>query len=751
MLAKSKHQEAIASLGRPDRLSLTSRDIPFIFDQKRYRHDSVELLRAPGWRGARMPVFSLARPFENVQSLAEMQAMALVNHLGTDLAAWREGRDLEHRKNSKEQQLEELQAQLSSVSEEVDECGPQIEKAQNLARLATFGAAGAGFLLVVGLIASVGVLAFLGFASVVGLLIVRAMQKKAGEAAVARLDQCRAQEATLNKDIAGGKAELRKIGDEIGSRADAYPEVSLAQVRLGVEVAKVGERTVMLDSVGFHEPARLQVLDPRPVKKKIRKIRPEIEKLKNIPAMLSVQDSRKYEDPVNTLYGEEDRISDLVDTFSAGLGDIEKIEIGLPLVEGGSTLAQRLNNGELDPVLPGDALILKGSDSSDQIDTFVDQINDAKKDGSDVLSGIQEVSEGLGEICNRYSTARQDSINTLHANLLEVLGKAHWCNRRFYCPRTIMSPEYIQALIGIDLADAHLLPIDLLLQRLRSEPEIARRMDGSPDLQQQLVAQHDAIRQISEQASVADVDNGITSSERARVFNDEEAELVKAFRLTLQKAMTGASQPLLVFSKESVLYFDPETEVWASRTSPYSYSTIDVSQYGSVVKVYSDLLVPLWENLWTEKADFRKSELFRTNEAMISMSEKEAEKLIDIANQFRADMRTVRENTNIFRSELTSKLQEVRDFRASMDGIGLLSENLKATLSDDRIAALDVEGGDVASIDGYENILTYKPQTQAEARGTVHDPIDYVREPGIVIRPLPTTRRLALTDGDDNG
>ena len=133
------------------------------------------------------------------------------------------------------------------------------------------------------------------------------------------------------------------------------------------------------------------------------------------------------------------------------------------------------------------------------------------------------------------------------------------------------------------------------------------------------------------------------------------------------------------------------------------------------------------------------------------MSEKEAEKLIDTANQFRADMRTVRENTNIFRSELTAKLQEVRDFRASLDAIGLLSEHLKTTLSDERIAALDVEGGDVASIDGFENILTYKPQTQAEARGTMHDPIDYVREPGIVIRPLPTTKRLALTGGDNNG
>ena len=52
-----------------------------------------------------------------------------------------------------------------------------------------------------------------------------------------------------------------------------------------------------------------------------------------------------------------------------------------------------------------------------------------------------------------------------------------------------------------------------------------------------------------------------------------------------------------------------------------------------MVKAYSDLMIPLWEHLWTEKADFRKSELFRTNEEMRRMTEKESEKLIDIANR----------------------------------------------------------------------------------------------------------------------
>lgn len=701
--------------------------------------------------GARVPVFSLARPFENLQSLAETQAMALVSHLGADLSAWREGRDLAQRQIAKQQQLEEFEAKLASVLEEVDESEALAEKTHKIVRLIMFAAVGSIAFLIGGVIAGLGALSGLGFIAAVGLLVFRTVEKKAADAAVARADQCRSDAAGLNKEISGCKAALRSISEELVSRADSFPEVSLAQVHLGIDVAKLGDHVVMLDGAGFHGPARLGLIDPRPIKKKIKKIRPEIEKLKSVPAMLSVQETRSYEDPINTLYGEEDRIADLVDTFSSSLGDMGKIEMGIPLLEGGGTLAQRLTNGELDPVFSNDAILLRGNEASAQIEDFIDQLNQAKKDGSDVLAGIQEVSEGLGDICEQYSVARQDSINTLHANLLEVLNKAHWCNRRFYCPRTIMSPTYIQALIGIDLADAHLVPVGVLIERLRSEPEIARRMEASPDLLQQLVAQYAAIHQLAEHSNSLEPDDGISASERSRVFNDEEAELIKAFRLTIQKAMTGATRPLLVFSKESVLYYEPDTDMWTSRTSPYTYSTIDVSRYGSVVKVYSDLLVPLWENLWTEKADFRKSELFRTNEAMISMSEKEAEKLIDIANQFRADMRTVRENTNIFRADLTSKLEEIREFRSSMSQIGLLSEHLGAGLSDERIGSLDVDGGDVTSIDGFESALTRLPQAQAEARGTVRDPIDYVREPGIIIRSLPVATRLAITRGDNNG
>lgn len=178
---------------------------------------------------------------------------------------------------------------MTGVAAEAEECGPLIEKAQKAVRLTTFGTVAAGLALFLGLVPGLGLVAVMGLVAAVGLLVYRNSNQKAASAAMARLDQCRAREASLNQEISGAAAAIEKIGEEIVSRAQAYPEVAVAPVRLAVEVAKVGERTVLLDNAGFHEDARLQVLDPRPIKKKIKKIRPEIDKLRNVPAMLSVQ------------------------------------------------------------------------------------------------------------------------------------------------------------------------------------------------------------------------------------------------------------------------------------------------------------------------------------------------------------------------------------------------------------------------------------------------------------------------------
>ena len=133
-------------------------------------------------------------------------------------------------------------------------------------------------------------------------------------------------------------------------------------------------------------------------------------------------------------------------------------------------------------------------------------------------------------------------------------------------------------------------------------------------------------------------------------------------------------------------------------------------------------MIPLWEHLWTEKADFRKAELFRANESMIRMTEKESEKLIEVANQFRADMRTVRENVHLVESELKSKYTEIISFRDCMDKLGLLSERTKSGISDENLKGMVMGESTLSTSDRYEMLL-----------GTVHDPIDLIKEPDVLI------------------
>lgn len=694
-----------------------------------------------------MPLFSLAKPIENVQSKEEMQALALVSHLESGLAAWREGNDQEHRKARYEQELNDYKGKRAAAEADADSYNETIESCEKQAK--TFQIV-AILLAVTGILALVmlppfGIVLILAGA---GAFVFRTKKAKSTQHATAARDQAKAQLSDFDASIASSRESIRLIEKEIAARAAAYPEVSLGSVNLGVEVAQVAGYPVLCDNAGFHESRVLCVFDASPIIKTVRRLKDEIKELQDVPVMLSVECEQGGDDPLNTLYGEEEKISELVDSFSSGLGGLNRIEIKLPIIEGDSTLVQRLRAGELDPVVDSAALNIGVKVNGEDIERFGSEISRARENGDEALATLREVADGLESVCLRYSKAREDSVNALHANLLDVLDKANWCNRRFYCPRTILSPAYTQGLIGIDVIDAHLLPLDALVQRLRSDAEIAKRLDSKPELQQQLKQQYQSIHQIADHMQGFGDTADVSSGERTRIFRDEQEGLINAFRATLQEAFTGARSPLLEISREAVLYFDPDDESWSSKTSPYTYSTPDAVRYGAIVKAYSDLMLPLWEHLWTEKADFRKAELFRSNQDMLRMTEKESVQLIDVANEFRADMRTVRENANIFRADLTAKLSEIRDFRDSMAQIGLLSPHMQETMADERIAALDIDDSGLASIDGYENALTRAPQAQADTRGTMHDPIDYVREPNIVIGPLSAAvKRLALTQG----
>jgi len=168
-----------------------------------------------------------------------------------------------------------------------------------------------------------------------------------------------------------------------------------------------------------------------------------------------------------------------------------------------------------------------------------------------------------------------------------------------------------------------------------------------------------------------------------------------------------------------------------------------------VLRTDVDLLIPLWEHLWTEKADFRKSEHFRTNESIQRMSEKEGEKIKQIGYQFQGDLREVRSNMFLAKADVVSKLRELEEYEEGVKELGLMDENQLARLQSttSQLEAVSQETSGDAS--GYEQILMLEPKNQLLRRQSkVHDPIDVIKSPDLLIEGGVNkgTRRLVHAD-----
>lgn len=684
-----------------------------------------------------MATLSLAKPIENVGSIEEIRVLALVNHLVPMLAGWRKGEDLRNLLSQAETFLSERQEKMTDAQKELVAIRTQHDAV--VAKSGTYrkfsyaailiGLVGTYFSLILGIlvIASSIVLGF-GFVS-----SAKTEQKRILNSMAA----VEAKVAKINSDIETATARKTSTQREIASRAAGFPEVKIADVRFGLQMAQIAGRNVLLDASGNHAATVLRTVDVSGLQKGLSHISNKVEALLTVPPLLSPGQQKEIQDPVHQLFGEESDLQDLVGEFTVSLGKLKDVNLSLPMVSPTSVLVHRLIAGEINQADDRPAIaIIKGKISTTEINAFVNEVNQTKENGVRVFSEVNAVFKNLESACALYANARATSVNTIHQSLTEVLNRADWCSRRFYCPRTILSPTYIQDLLRVDPNKAYLLSLDDLIERLRSDGEVSKRLAKKPELEQQLSDAYSTVYAVQDLVGgVSFGEEGTRIDERTRPkhVEDQFRESVNRFSNILQQVMTGSSYPTLNFSAEAQLFFDPDSDEWCSDIVPFRYSTPNILKYGGVVKAYSDLMIPLWEHLWTEKADFRKTELFRTNESMIRMSEKESEKLIEVANQFRADMRTVRENVNLIESELKSTYTEIISFRDGMDKLGLLSERTKAGISDEKLQGMVLGESMLSKSDRYEVLLSTMPQSQAETRGTVHDPIDLIKEPDALI------------------
>ena len=694
-----------------------------------------------------MSKLALAKPIENIDSADETLVLGVIHHLMPMLASWRKGEDLR-------QELTNAQ----SLSPAAEKALTDAKATQSAAAAAHKAAAdrvfttGANTTLAAAVVLG-GVAAWqAGWMVGAGVAIVLAlwamsMAKTAGnaiKAALAKaLTDADAQLAWADTHCQDIRNKIQTLQSDIKAREVGFPDMQVSPLEFSLRTAEVSGHTVLLDLSQSHRDVQLKAVDVSAMEEGLSYISDKVNALLSVPPLLTPQEHAHSDDPVHELFGEENDLQQLVGQFTLGLGKLRDVNLTLPLVPKDSLLMERATKASLPDAAKGVQLRMASNLDPKAIEQFVAQVNANRERGRAIFTELSEVFSNLDRVCHLYAQARVTSVNTLHNNLLGVLNSASWCGRRFYCPRTIQSPQYIEDLLGIRASKAYLLSLDDLINRLRSDSEINKRLQTKPELEEALSQSYQAVQEFMDGVSFDADGRRLDQGQRPKHIESQFDEAVQRFTHVMQKVMTGSAYPVLNFSAESQLYYDPDNQEWTSNVSPYVYSSADAMKYGSVVKAYSDLMIPLWEHLWTEKADFRKSELFRTNEEMRRMTEKESEKLIDIANQFRADMRAVRENVYLLESDLQSKYSEILSFRDSMSALGLMSERAAEAVSDTKLQKLIMGDSALSVAERYETMLGTMPQAQAENRGAVHDPIDIIREPDALL-PQPAGHSVRL-------
>jgi hypothetical protein len=678
----------------------------------------------------------LVNPISNAATPDEELVLALAAHLEPVLVDWRTGQDLKKDIYDLEALLPDLNDQAERLEKEINDQSQKIEgaskdfKSQPLILIITGVILGSVFFYIgwglVGLGLGIGLLGY-GIYSL----------KKVKSELQSVKTELELKQSKLEEKIKNIFQQIQSAKAEIKTRDNSFPEVTQVRAAFAIGHKKILGKSTLVDESGILDSVQLSIIDLSSTQSNLHAIASKLNLLQEVPVLLSTKTKSISDDAVDTLFGEEDEIQELVYEFTNSLSQVKDVSLTIPLASNKSEFAKRYVSGAFSEIeyAESDLKEIRTTTTASQgIDSFIDQVNETKEFGIKVLAELKETFENLERVCMSYSNARSNSINNVHGKLFEVLNKASWCSKRFYCPRSIQAPVFLHDVLGVQPKQAHKLNFDQIILNLGQDKVISTRMKDKPELCDELFLNYNAVQEFKGEIEFDDLGDPIDLGDRPAYVDDQFHEALARFRSNLSVLMTGSQNPILNFSHQSELFFDPEVDEWRSSSVPYVYSTSEVLRYGQVLKVTSDLMIPLWEHLWTEKSDFRKSELFRTNESLIRMTEKESEKLIDIANQFRADMRSVRENINLLESDLKSKFDEITAFRDGMEALGLLSERQKQFLTEEKLKSLTL--GDHSIIEEGEQHETYlgmEPRVQAERRGAAEDPIDLIRSPDILI------------------
>ncbi len=570
-----------------------------------------------------------------------------------------------------------------------------------------------------------------------------------------------AQQVELENSRAAAQAEVNRVQAEALAAKPEKALTAIGHVFYPLAVAKLGDSVVVVDLGGATDATSVSLPDSRDAQGSVSaaaSIDAALAAAQRMPVLLQ---SGSDEAQLDSLHGEEVGLRAAVSHFADVVQSTRVQNAQLPMLQrdeplAGLVTAQYPHARQVE-TLRGIAVpvanVAKGAlESLKRIDELKGGI---VKGGGDLMSGMLATCERLEKTLASYREMRNSALDLLDQSISDVVERADLPHVHMFCPRCNQVPNWVFFRLGIERDSAHRMSAVELLEALQGDPEVAARLvdEGSQwpaqidavlsnlgDLElgtQELLGRREAaIASVGARASVV---IGIDSQLRA--MRDQHARMVQQLDRTLIFLATGQASPRLALSHQARLRLNRASGRWNCPVCRSSFDELE-ARFGRMLRVKSDLLVPMWNTLWTEKADFRRSEKFRTDEELRQRVIDEQKDMLDPINSYQADMRPVRENILREASAAEEGKTKLTSTVATLKMVGVIDDaqmsNMLAGFSGPAGADLDV-ARIKREAESRETLLVAEPAAQAARRPTAVDPIDVLYAPSALFHSVPPT------------
>lgn len=557
-------------------------------------------------------------------------------------------------------------------------------------------------------------------------------------------------------------AEVQSLHASLTDIPKASCLEALGLAHFPVEVFSLAGHTVAADPLGATRTTTLTLpkleFDGR-VLDNVRRLASDTE-----PLPLLLLPSKTDSSFERGLHGIEETFKGTVEAFADGINKIKVVECSESLYHRKSGVVQLLNKNKPRAVASvfGPVLTTATNPSArEKRRKIQDVARTLRTAGADAGSVIMEAHSQLSQKLHHLRQLREGALDILHDEFVDAMARSSLLSVHCFDPKASGVPNYIFSILGVDLDEAHTIEPNELADRLMSNDDIARRIQNQPELVDALDESRVALDTVAAQTRAIDQADAAledisfaekkATHSRNKAIASQYAAALAGFRRCLLALVTGSPNPQVVLGQASHLHYDPVQDVWVSDLDDATY-TEEEAAMARVLKVKADLMLPMWNQLWVEQEAFRKSELFRTNEALQRMGEKESEKLLAIAESYKADLRPVRENLIRYASEAEAKHVQLTDTIQGLQDMGYMSE-AKAQAVRKRIQG--TVGNTIADTkrraETQELVLSTEPKAQLQRRPPAADPIDMLVTPASLFALSPKADAAQLLSPSDAG